>query len=301
MQIHTEGLVIRESSVGESDRLVTLLTREEGVVRAFARKAKTLRSRQASSTQLLCYSRLTLYKGRDKYMINDAHPIEVFFDLRGDLERLSLAQYFCELAGFFAPEAAPAGDFLRLILNALHFLTRRTRPLPLLKAVVEMRLLALAGYMPNLVCCRECACYEADRMLFFPWRGELCCASCWENRRGEGLQPGEPVCPLGKGTLTGLRHTVYADLDKLFAFRLPEAGLRELEQVSEQYLLHTAGRGFQTLEFYRQMELAGMRGVPAERENEGYHGETENVSRKVLESPGTGQDPGASGGENRLP
>ena len=75
-------------------------------------------------------------------MINDAHPIEVFFDLRGDLERLSLAQYFCELAGFFAPEAAPAGDFLRLILNALHFLTRRTRPLPLLKAVVEMRLLA---------------------------------------------------------------------------------------------------------------------------------------------------------------
>ena len=40
MQIHTEGLVIRESSVGESDRLVTLLTREEGVVRAFARKAK---------------------------------------------------------------------------------------------------------------------------------------------------------------------------------------------------------------------------------------------------------------------
>ena len=103
-------------------------------------------------------------------------------------------------------------------------------------------------------------------MLFFPWRGELCCASCWENRRGEGLQPGEPVCPLGKGTLTGLRHTVYADLDKLFAFRLPEAGLRELEQVSEQYLLHTAGRGFQTLEFYRQMELAGCAAsLPSER------------------------------------
>ena len=300
MQIHTEGLVIRESSVGESDRLVTLLTREEGVVRAFARKAKTLRSRQASSTQLLCYSRLTLYKGRDKYMINDAHPIEVFFDLRGDLSVFPLPSIFASWRAFL-PRSRPGRGFSAFDLNALHFLTRRTRPLPLLKAVVEMRLLALAGYMPNLVCCRECACYEADRMLFFPWRGELCCASCWENRRGEGLQPGEPVCPLGKGTLTGLRHTVYADLDKLFAFRLPEAGLRELEQVSEQYLLHTAGRGFQTLEFYRQMELAGMRGVPAERENEGYHGETENVSRKVLESPGTGQDPGASGGENRLP
>ena len=44
MQINTDGLVIRESSVGENDRLITVLTREEGLIRAFARQAKASRT-----------------------------------------------------------------------------------------------------------------------------------------------------------------------------------------------------------------------------------------------------------------
>jgi len=72
MQINTEGLVLMEKSVGESDRLVTVLTRDEGVIRAFVQQAKRLQNRKLSSTQLLSYSRLSVYKGRDKYIINDA-------------------------------------------------------------------------------------------------------------------------------------------------------------------------------------------------------------------------------------
>ena len=60
MQIETDGLVIMERQVGESDRLITVLTREEGVLRAFARKAKLRRSSKLSATQLLCYSRFLI-------------------------------------------------------------------------------------------------------------------------------------------------------------------------------------------------------------------------------------------------
>ena len=143
MQLETDGLIIGEKSVGESDRLVTALTREEGVVRAFARQAKKSGNSKVSATQLFCYSRLTVYKGREKYIIDDARPIELFFDLRKDIERLALAQYFCELARSLAPQEAPAGDFLRLLLNAFHFLCKGEKPLLLLKPVVEMRMLAL--------------------------------------------------------------------------------------------------------------------------------------------------------------
>ena len=44
MQVVTQGLIIKEQAVGESDRLVTILTKDEGVVRAFARRAKNLRT-----------------------------------------------------------------------------------------------------------------------------------------------------------------------------------------------------------------------------------------------------------------
>ncbi len=251
MQIHTEGLVVRESIVGENDRLVTVLTREQGVLRAFARRAKQSRSRQLSSTQLLCYSRFTIYHARDKYIIDDAQPIAVFFDLRKDLERLSLAQYFCELACALAPEQAAAGDFLRLVLNALHFLSKGLRPNGLLKSVVEMRMLSLAGYMPNLVACTQCGCYEAQEMLFLPLDGILYCRACWEQLPPKDRQT--PSVALGRGTLTALRHTIYADFEKLFSFQLPPPALKHLGEVTEWYLLHTLSRTFSTLDFYHQM------------------------------------------------
>ena len=252
MQIHTEGLVIKESTVGENDRLVTLLTREEGVLRAFARRAKQSRSRQLSSTQLLSYSRFTIYHGRDKYIIDDAQPLAVFFDLRKDLGRLSLAQYFCELACALAPEQAPAGDFLRRLLNALHFLSKGLRPNALLKSVVEMRMLSLAGYMPNLVACTGCGCYEADEMLFPVSDGILYCRDCWEALPVKERK-GQPVS-LGRGTLTAFRHTIYAEFEKLFSFRLPDPALKRLGEVTEWYLLHTLARTFPTLDFYHQAD-----------------------------------------------
>lgn len=260
MQINTDGLVIREHNVGESDRLVTVLTREEGIVRAFAQQAKRIKNAKASSTQLLCYSRFSIYKGRDKYIIDDAHPIEVFFDLRKDIERLSLAQYFCELAGVLAPEETEAGDFLRLMLNALHFLSKGLRPGLLLKAVVEMRMLALAGYMPDLICCAECACYEADVMFFLPRSGRIFCGDCYHS-------DGEPAIPLGRGVLTALRHTIYAEFDKLFSFQLPAEGLEQLARASEAYTLCRLERGFTTLDFYHSCTAQNGFLQPREKQN----------------------------------
>lgn len=247
MQIETEGLVIRERSVGESDRLITLLTKHEGVLRAFARRAKRVRSTQNSATQLLCYSELSIFKGRDKYIINDAQPREVFFGLRQDISRLSLAQYFCELAETLAPESAPAGDYLRLMLNSLHFLSGNLRPELLLKSVVEMRMLAFSGYMPNLICCAECACYEHDVMWFLPEEGILLCGNCYHPDRRKAL-------PLSRGALTGLRHTIYAEFEKLFAFQLPREGLGQMADAAEAFLLTHIERQFQTLLFYKSLQ-----------------------------------------------
>lgn len=246
MQIETEGLVIMEKSVGESDRLVTILSKREGVLRAFAQQAKRVKSSKLSATQLFSYSRFTVFKGREKYIIDDAQPIEVFFDLRRDMERLSLAQYFCELAGALAPREFEAGDYLRLMLNALHFLCKGTKSNLLLKAVVEMRMLSLAGYMPNLICCAGCSSYEAEAMYFLPHSGVIYCGDC--------ARPSEPAVLLSPGALTGLRHTIYADFEKLFSFSLSSQGLKQLSQASEQYVISTLQRSFNTLDFYHQIK-----------------------------------------------
>ena len=246
MQIKTQGLVIREQTVGESDRLVTILTRDEGVIRAFARRAKNLKDSKNSATGLLCFSRLNLYKGRDKYIINDAFPEETFFGLRQDLVRLSLAQYFCELAVETVPEGVESQEYLRLILNALHFLSTGTRDPELLKPIVELRILSLAGYMPDLICCSQCGAYEAPTMYFQISRGTLYCSDCFVNS-------GEPVVALSKGALAAMRHIIYSTFEKIFSFQLTGPSRQELEEAAERYTIHVLQKRLKTLDFYNSL------------------------------------------------
>ena len=142
---------------------------------------------------------------------------EVFFGLRGEIEALSLAQYFCELAEVVAPEGTESEEALRLLLNALYFLSRKARPRLLLKAITEMRLLSLSGYMPDLVGCRRCGTYESPHMAFLPRSGQICCETCFHTPE-EGKEPAVWLTP---GAMMGLRHTIYAEFQKLFAFTLP--------------------------------------------------------------------------------
>ena len=79
MNSTTKGLVIREQTTGENDRLVTLLTADHGLVRAFVRGGKQLKNRRAAATSLFCYGEFALYRGRDAYTVDSAAPIEVFF------------------------------------------------------------------------------------------------------------------------------------------------------------------------------------------------------------------------------
>lgn len=244
MQIKTHGLIIKEQTIGESDRLVTVLTKDAGVLRAFARRAKNLKDSKSAATQLLCYSRLSIFKGRDKYIIDDAEPIEVFFGLRRDIGALTLAQYFCELAALLVPEETDSDEYLRLVLNSLHYLAKGTRPLRLLQSVTELRMLAISGYMPNLVACTDCAAYESDPMYFLPGSGILQCKNCFT--AGQELYVALPP-----SVLSAMRHIAYVDFKKLYAFSLPEDALKILNYATESYVVYTLHTMPKTLEFYK--------------------------------------------------
>lgn len=242
MQVKTYGLIIREQVVGESDRLVTVLTKEEGVVRAFARRAKTLKDSKNSATSLLCYSRLSLYKGRERYIINEAFPVEMFFGLRRDIGALALGQYFCSLAAELVPEGVESSEYLRLVLNALHFLCAGTRPPALLKPIVELRMLSISGFMPDLVACCHCGAYEADPMAFQVQEGNIRCRAC--GGQGHMLSP---------AALTAMRHIVYSEFGKIFSFNVSDGAGKELSAAVEAYTVQVLQKRPPTLDFYNSL------------------------------------------------
>ena len=251
MKRTTDALIIRENNnIGESDRFVTALTRDLGVIRASARGARNLKNRNASATQLLSYSRLSVYRGRDKYIIDDVEPLRVFFELRSDIEKLALSQYFCELAGVLTPREEPAEDFLRLMLNALHFLGNGQRDPRLVKAVTELRMLSLAGFMPDLLACASCGAFEGEAMWFYPREGTLACGPCHAAGRLSG------GLPMPGNVLAAMRHIVYSPFESCFSFSMADEGLEQLSRQTESFLLAQLNRGFHTLDFYHGLRAA---------------------------------------------
>lgn len=169
----------------------------------------------------------------------------MLFDLRNDIESLALAQYFCELAGEFAPVEDEAEEFLKLILNALHMLTKNKRPHNQLKAIVELRLMCLAGYMPDLVACCDCGEFDSGEMFFSPVEGVIICKKCIDNHTGIELPP---------GVLSAMRHICYSEDAKLFSFTLSEENLRFLSEITENFLMIQTNKKFKTLDFYKSMK-----------------------------------------------
>lgn len=248
MQVSTNALVLKARDVNEADKVLTLLSDDLGVITAFANGSKKLKSKLSTVSNVFCYGKFNLYKKKDAFVIDNGEPVELFYRLRQDIENLSLASYFAELAQSLAPNGDRADAFLRLILNSLFFLDKGTKSRDFLKPVFELKCVSLAGFMPDLVCCSECGCYENDQMFLHIRSGEIFCGNC-------NKQPsdGQPVVMLSKGILTAMRHIIYSDFKKLFSFSLSDDGLKVLGAITESYMLNHIERSFNSLEFYKSV------------------------------------------------
>ena len=248
MHTKTKALVLREVDYRESDKILTLLTQEQGKLTVSARGCRKKGSAIAAGCQLLAWSEMVLYDYHGKWSVKEAAAERLFQGVRDDLERLSLGCYFAEVAEALALEGIPSPELLSLSLNSLHALDRMgEKPLPLVKTAFEWRSMCLAGYEPLVEGCAVCGADPPAEARFHLREGVLHCATC-RDRVGEGIS-----MPLSGQALAALRHIVLGDPKRLFSFRLEGEGLRQLEGAGEAYLHTQLERGFRTLDFYKQL------------------------------------------------
>lgn len=248
MFIKTEALVLRETEYKDHDKLLTLFTKEYGRLTARARGIKGKTSKLKAGCQLLCYSEFTLRDYQGYYFVQEAVPIQMFPALREDLELLSLGSYFAQAAEVISQEDVPNPELLSLHLNALYAVCELRLSQLLVKAAYELRLACLAGYEPYLECCPVCGNPTPDR--FNVSKGVVQCAECHSTELSDGLR-----LPVSPGVLAAMRYIASAPSKKLFSFSLPEAGLRQLNGLTEAFLSAQLERGFYTLDFYKSLTM----------------------------------------------
>lgn len=246
MFLKTDGLVVRQVNYKDNDQILTVLTKEHGLMTLKARGVRSRSSRLKGACQLLAYSEFTVFENRGFHTIDEANAIQMFPELRTDIELLSLASYFAQVAEVLSQEDMPNPELLSLTLNAFYALCRQLCTPELVKAAFELRAACLGGYTPELSGCAVCGDPEPDR--FDVRGGILCCASC---SAGEGLR-----LPVSPGSLAAMRYLVSCDAKRLFAFRLEGRAVKELCDLAETYLQTQLERGFYTLDFYKSLLMS---------------------------------------------
>lgn len=249
MHIVTKGIVLRETNYKEADKILTVLTQEGGKRTVKARGCRRKGSALAAPSQLLAWSDMTLFEYKDYYTLNEGATIALFRHVRDDLEKLALASYFAEVTEAVAEEGHPEPEMLSLLLNSLYALDTLDKPLPLVKAAFELRLMEVAGYAPLADACGVCGVPEPEHPCLNLSEGVLHCAAC-RGEVGDGIS-----MPLNPSALAALRYIIYGDPKRLFSFKVDDESLRLLGDAAEAFLLTQLERGFRTLDFYKQLQI----------------------------------------------
>lgn len=260
------GLVLRETPVGESDKMLSVLTAECGRISVYGRGVRKLKNTAFVGTQLYCYAEFVLVKNGDAYTIRECTVKEKFYHLRDSLPALALAGYIAEVAMDISSDEREHEDLLRLTLNSLYAIGQQKKPLSLIKAVFELRSVAYAGFMPDLVGCAGCGKYQFPAYYLDIPEGTFRCEECFHKKSGEletefrreneneGIYSGAHlIVPISPEVFVAMRYAVYAKPERLFSFDLPADALSDFASVCEKYLLCHLDREFRTLDFYHSI------------------------------------------------
>lgn len=193
-----EGVVVRRRDIGEADRIVELLTAEEGRVPLLARGARASRKRFVGALDLFVSLRAQVVipmRGRlaDRlWTLQSADIIDARLGIRRDLDSIEGASLLVECASVLSPERQEAGETYQALTFALDAVARGELAVA---ASAYPRFLAAAGLMPDLRQCTRCgARNRALASLLRP--GEVLCATCAPDR---ATLPPEVVTALGGG------------------------------------------------------------------------------------------------------
>lgn len=247
MYMTVQGVVLRVTDYNERDALLTLLTDRYGKLTIKARGLRRKNSPLVAPCQLLAFGEFTLFEYRGQYTINEAHSIELFMPLRGDLVKLTLGTYFAQVAEILSQEDYPSPELLSLVLNSLYALSSLDLPESQIKAVFELRTACLSGYTPDLFGCHICGSQEPDR--FDLSAGRLECTNC-RSLESNGIR-----MPVTHAVLEAMRYICLCDPKKVFSFRISQETLRILAALTEAYLTTQLERGFSTLDFYKSLMI----------------------------------------------
>lgn len=251
------GIVVKGNAFGEADRLVTILSPDQGLVRAVVPGARQHRSQLRGRTELLVVSDFLLTRGRSLDRVSQAEMMISHSGLSRDFAKLAAGQYLAEVTSYLGVSDAPQVELYNLLLEHLHRLevldinpeVRISQTIAHLTQAL-FHLLAIAGIAPQI---QRCCVTQTEIMPNFVdprWRIGL----NYElggivNLNQQNIRPDQRLTALELDLLQHLANRELPDFqqwsDKQSIFSLETAWLR-VEGILRKYIEHQIGKALKT-------------------------------------------------------
>jgi DNA repair protein RecO (recombination protein O) len=243
----TQGVILKQTKLGEFDRIVTIYSPEFGKLRAVAKGACRPKSKLGGNVEPLTHSLMLLAKGRNLDIVTQSQTINGFLALKSDLWRMACGLYILELIDSFTVEGG------------------ENHPLFAILRYFELHLLHYLGYRPQLHRCVNCDSPLKPVVNFFsPSKGGLLCPHCnsEENHCYKQIETIslKPSLPLSVGALKVLRLWQSCDYATARRVRVKLELSCELEQVLHEYIRYILQQELKSLTWLKELkrEIAAM-------------------------------------------
>ena len=182
-----DGIVLRTQKLGEADRIITVLTRRHGRIRAVGKGVRRTKSRFGARLEPFTHVDLLLYTGRSLDVITQADTVRAYGEpLTADYPRYTSGTAMLETAERFTPEERePSLRQFLLLVGGLRALGETVHDPRLVLDAFLLRSLAVAGYAPALAECAVCGTPDpaaedpgGGSRAFAIAAGGLTCRSC---------------------------------------------------------------------------------------------------------------------------
>lgn len=227
-----KGVVLRSYKLGESDRIVVLMTEQHGKVRAVAKGIRKTKSKIGARLEPLSHVEVQLYKGRELDTVSQVELIDSSARLHSNLDKLTQGMSMLEAVDQIAEDREPSPHLYRMLNGALNALMEHDSPVML--AAFYWKLLAAEGVSPQVHACVGCA--SKDRLVAFDiFHGGVQCQTC-----RTGISISQPAIDLLQQVLGGQLKIALAQPETPASFEISQLATQAMEHHIERRLRSVA-------------------------------------------------------------
>lgn len=240
-----EGIVIRTIEYGETNKIVTIYTREWGKVGVMAKGAKKPNSRLASITQPFTYGYFLVRKSKGLGTLQQGEMVQSLRGIREDIFKTAYASYVLELLDKAVENHQPNPYLFEVLLQTLLHMNHG-EDLEIMTFIFEMKMLNVYGLYPVLNDCAICSNTEGQ-FAFSIREGGFICHRCFDK---------DPYSlKISAATVRLLRLFYYLDINRLGKISVKEETKKELKKVISTYYDEYSGLNLKTKRFLSQIKL----------------------------------------------